>query len=287
MKIKIIRILSYLFNKAGLWKFHFFLHIAAQFNNTIAKPKILIIDGKKLFIHKKDDPVSNSLYFYSKHEPFEISLFQKLIKEGDVVVDVGAHIGYYTLIASGLVGKTGRVFSFEPDPNNLLRLQQCVTANKLSNVVIVNRAVSNENKGDNRMFMINHKEKCIQVESITLDKYFAKSKLPIDFIKMDIQGAEVKALQGMSDILRKNQDIILILEFWPYGYSHTGNNAKELLDLLEKYKFLFYHQGINEAANKLIPISTKTLLEDYRADNLSESTNILCIRNNSKITSLL
>lgn len=298
MKIKIIRILSYLFNKSGLWKSSIFLRIASKFNNAVSKPNVLIVNGKKLFIHKKDDPLSSSLYYYGNYEPFETSLFKKLIKSGDIVVDVGAHIGYYTLISSGLVGNTGKVFSFEPDPNNLVLLQRCVKVNRLANVTIVNKAVSNvnekinfylsnENKGDNRMFIENNREKKIQVDCTTLDAYFAKSNHKIDFIKMDIQGAEVKALQGMSKILRNNKDVILTIEFWPYGYSHAGSNTKELLDILMMNKFHLYNIGRNKASKKLVPISLENLLKNYHENNLKEMTNILCIRNSSRIVSLL
>ena len=293
------RCLSFLFNKSGLWKSRILLLIAAKFNNAVPRPNVLTVKGKKLFIHKADDPLSSSLYYYGKYEPFETSLFQKLIKKGNTVVDIGAHIGYYTLISSGLVGKTGQVFSFEPDPRNLVLLRRCITANKLTNVVIVNKAVSNvnkkinfylsnENKGDNKMFTQNRKDKCIQVESITLDSYFvAKSNYHIDLIKMDIQGAEVKALQGMSKILRNNNHVILILEFWPYGYMRGGNNAKELLDLLHLNNFLLYDIRRNEEAEKLIPISSDLLLYNYHANTYKEMTNILCIRDESIITSLV
>lgn len=298
MKIKIIRILSFLFNKSGLWKSRILLLIAAKFNNAVHRPNVLTVNGKKLFIHKIDDPLSSSIYYYGQYEPFETRLFQKLIKKGDIVVDVGAHIGYYTLISSTLVGKTGKVFSFEPDPSNLVLLKQCVAANKITNVVVVNNAVSNvnkkinfylsnENKGDNRMFTQNPKEKYIQVAGIILDDYFAKSNFHINFIKMDIQGAEVKALQGMPKILRNNRDVILAIEFWPYGYMHSGSNAKELLDLLNLNKFLLYNIGRNEETERLIPVSSDLLLRNYHANNYKEMTNILCIRNESRITSFL
>src|SRR3989344_6832323 len=146
MKIKIIKMLSFLFNKSGLWKFHLLLSLAGNFNNMVTKPVFLTVFGKKLFIHLKNDPLSTSLYYYGEYEPFETNLFQQLIKTGDCVLDIGAHIGYYTLLASGLVGKKGKVFSFEPDPNNLVLLRKNVMVNELSNVVIVNKAVSNVNK---------------------------------------------------------------------------------------------------------------------------------------------
>lgn len=297
VKLKIIKILSFLFNRSGLWKFHIFLSLAGNFNNKISKPLFINVFGKKLFTHPKDDPLSTSLYYYGDYEPFETDLFQNLIKKGDTVLDIGAHIGYYTLLSSGLVGRSGKVFSFEPDPDNLALLRKNVEVNNLTNVVIENVAVSDRNKrinfyrslqnrGDNRIFRENSREKCIKVDCITLDNYF-NSKFSVDFVKMDIQGAEVKALLGMPRTLKDNKDIILTFEFWPYGYHCAGNSAKELLDILDANRFLLFDIGRTEALNKIKMVSAEVLLKNYQAIDLRKMTNILCIRNNLRLGNLL
>lgn len=290
MKIRTIRILSFLFNASGLWVFPIFLRIAAKFNNTVPRPSSLTVHGKKLFIHQKQDTLSSSLYYYNKHEPFETSLFQNLINKGNIVVDIGAHIGYYSLLASTLVGKTGKVFAFEPDPSNLRLLHQNVTSNKLTNVRVIDKAVTNsckqlkfyisgDNKGDNRLFPYKHLDKSISIESITLDSHFPKSNNHIDFIKIDIQGAEVKALLGMPKILKNNPNIILMLEFWPYGFAQNSTSAVQLLDILSFNHFLLYDLGRNEDKQTLKSITSDFLLSHYNPKNLKAMTNILCVRN--------
>jgi FkbM family methyltransferase len=287
MKIRTIRILSFLFNVSCLWVFPVFLRIAAKFNNTVPKPSSLTVHGKKLFIHPKQDTLSSSLYYYGKYEPFETSLFQSLIKKGNIVVDIGAHIGYYSLLASNLVGKTGKVFAFEPDPGNIRLLRQNITSNKLTNVRVIGKAATNtnkwfkfyisgDNKGDNRLFPYNQADKCISVKGITLDSYFPISRNRIDLVKIDVQGGEVKVLQGMSKVLKTNPHIILMLEFWPYGFAQNGTSAKQLLDLLCFNHFLLYNLGRNEARQTLKSVTANFLLSHYNPKNLKAMTNILC-----------
>ena len=79
------------------------------------------------------------------YEPFITAFVKDMIKEGDIVIDIGAHIGYYTLLFSKLVGKTGKVFAFEAHPDNFTLLKQNVETNGYTNVVVENKAVSNYN----------------------------------------------------------------------------------------------------------------------------------------------
>ncbi|MFQ5574888.1 MAG: FkbM family methyltransferase [Terriglobia bacterium] len=142
------------------------------------------------------------------YEPLETELVQKEVVEGNVVLDLGAHIGYYTLIFARLVGSQGKVFAFEPGPDNFALLEKNVQVNRYRNVTLVQRAVSeaagrvrlylNEgNTADHRMYDSRDGRKHIEVETVRVDDYFAEYEGKIDFIKMDIQGAEGAALSGM------------------------------------------------------------------------------------------
>jgi protein-L-isoaspartate O-methyltransferase len=101
------------------------LHLLADYiYNAIPKQKFIIVNNQKICIHKSNDAVSKWLYIYNQWEPFETQIIQKLVKNGDTVVDLGAHIGYYTALASELVGKNGEVYSFEPEPKNFMLLKK-------------------------------------------------------------------------------------------------------------------------------------------------------------------
>ena len=86
------------------------------------------------------------------HEQFETEVFKKEIEKGDTVLDLGSHIGYYTLIAAELVGEKGKVFAFEPEPTNFVLLKKNIKINNYQNVIPVQKAVSNKN-GKGRLYL--------------------------------------------------------------------------------------------------------------------------------------
>jgi hypothetical protein len=114
------------------------------FNNFIVsrlKSTLAEVDGHKMFLDSRD---SLGLSIFSIHEPLETGLVKEKIKKGDVVLDIGANIGYYTLIFAKLVGEEGKVFAFEPEPTNFSLLEKNVEINGYKNVVLIQKAVSNE-----------------------------------------------------------------------------------------------------------------------------------------------
>jgi FkbM family methyltransferase len=148
----------------------------------------------------------------------EADMLARLIKPGDVVFDVGAHVGYYSMLASHIVGR-GRVFSFEPLPLNLKYLNQHVRANRLSNVEVIAAAVgraegwlsfdTGPGTGRGRLNAANESTMRVRVHSI--DELLRAGRLPRpNFIKMDIEGAEVDALRGAAGALRDCRPTILL-----------------------------------------------------------------------------
>ncbi|CEG11098.1 Methyltransferase FkbM (fragment) [groundwater metagenome] len=119
---------------------------------SILRPNIVVdVKGNKMYIDPKRDPVI-ALYDIGGYENAETQLFESRIKEGDVVLDIGANIGYYTLIAAKLVGVNGKVYAFEPDPTNFSFLKKSVEINNYKNVICEQKAVSNEN-GKVKLFL--------------------------------------------------------------------------------------------------------------------------------------
>ena len=188
---------------------------------------------KKIFdplLRKKDTwttPIVMNIYRFLYRRVINMGLFEPgthalikgILKKGMTFVDLGAHTGSYTLLASHLVSETGRVFAFEPAPGNFALLKANVKGR--NNVRLIEKAVSNQ-VGTTKLFLspydtITHSmydaqdgRQSIDVEVTTLDEFFRGEDCKIDLIKMDIEGAETSALEGMADIIREEESLKII-----------------------------------------------------------------------------
>ncbi len=238
----------------------------------------------KMFLNPDDPMVTKRLVEERTWEPNETHWFLKTVKQGDVVVDVGANVGYYTLIAGKLVGDSGKVYAFEPDPVAFGLLQRNVALNGLNNVVLEQKAVSNkagsirlflseENKGDHRIFESGEERRSIPIEAVALDDYFQGDTRKIDFVKVDTQGAEAAIIDGMEQLIRENEQITLVVEFWPHALKQFGRDSDEFLAKLESFAFHFFSLGIWGSPSPLrlvepAELSAKLTVENERFTNL-------------------
>lgn len=267
----------------------YFVRVVYRFvyNNLLSylKPKFIEVEGYKLFLNPKDQSVSDRLII-NNYEKLETEVIKKEVRVGDVVVDIGANIGYYTLILAKLVGENGKVIAFEPDPENFALLEKNVKINGCKNVISVQKAVSNktgklklylcaDNRGDHRIYDPHKDRQYIEIESIRLDDYFKNHGGKINLIKMDIQGAECAAFKGMSLILENNKNIKIITEFEPSLLRKFGAVPEDYLKLLMKFDFKLYN--INEQKKKIEPVDIVKLLEIYKPEK-ENYTNLLCVR---------
>jgi FkbM family methyltransferase len=159
-----------------------------------------------------------------------------------VVVDVGAHIGYFALLAAQLVGERGRVFAFEPMPTTYQLLTMNIKANGLKNIIPIQKAVWNKSgtatftiRPDSlgESFLGDHGYgKRTEVETICLDDFLADFGSRVDFIKMDIEGAEFTALGGMKNILAVNPRLTMITELNPAALRAMGASRQAYLGKL-------------------------------------------------------
>lgn len=241
------------------------------------------VHGHTMFLDSKD---SLGLSVYGAYEPFETEFVAGLIQKGDVVLDLGANIGYYTLIFARLVGEEGKVFAFEPDPDNFALLTKNVTANGYRNVTPVQKAVSNEtrkvrlylcedNKADHRIYASDQGRESIEIEAIRLDDYFEDYEGKIDFIKIDVQGAEGGALEGMQCLLRRNENLKMITEFWPFGLNRFGIEPEDYLRRLLEYGFNI--EQLDEHRRRTQPANVAELLATYTPEK-ENFTNLFCTR---------
>jgi len=242
----------------------------------------------KMFLHPND---AYRLSIYGIHGAHDLRIFKDNVKDGDNVVDLGANIGYFTLILAKLVGPAGHVFAFEPDPRNLVLLKKNVEYNNYKNVTIIPKAVSNVNDkctlyvgqksfGQNTIYKPekrkNQKFLVIESETIRLDDFFKMNNLldKISFMKMDIEGAEFLALDGMKEILKLNQNIKIFTEVDPHYLEDAGTSYEQFIDLLTENKFTL---SISDNRNETLTRVNSSQLGKILNDNAGPM-NILCVR---------
>ena len=254
---------------------------------TTTPEPIALVHGHRLRLHDPavDRWISAPLSRGQLYEPFETDLLLGQLHSGDVVLDVGANLGYYTLLFARRVGHTGKVFAFEPDPDNFSLLQANIARNGYDNVILVRKAASDlsgtaqlyrsaDNQGDHRLYDTDGKRPSVAVESITLDEFFADYSGPIHLVKIDIQGTESAALDGMVGLLRRCGPVTLATEFWPLGLRRAGSSAERYLAQLTKLGLRLYH--INEPRRTVVAIEVQRLLHDLPEEE-EAFTNLLCL----------
>jgi len=210
------------------------------------------IDDHPFTVDLRDKIVSFMILFYREYDVEEATVLRRLIRPGDRVVDVGAHIGYYSVLLGLGTGTGGRVLSLEPHPDNNACLARNVADNALEGVVRIERVAagaasgeatlfeSGRNRGDNRMYSSDDlPTRSFSVPVRAVDDLVADWDR-VDLIKMDIQGFEPAAILGMRETLSRNAGIILLTEFWPYGIKQAGSEPQAMLETLLSFDFELY-----------------------------------------------
>ena len=169
-------------------------------------------------------------------EPNTTKMVKDKIKEGMTVVDIGASIGYFTLLLSRCVGKTGKVYSFEPTPNQFPYLTENIRVNGYSDRVKTFNIAAWDNKDGVKMPPIDKKWDC---PSIPVDEVLKDTK--IDFIKIDVDGLEAHVLRGLDRTFNLNPDLQIMFEYYPRCLIECGEDPKEIMKMVDKY---FTHEII-------------------------------------------
>lgn len=235
----------------------------------------------KMFLNVTDVGLSHMLLLDGEYEKNETKFLKKIIKKGFNFVDVGSNFGYYSLLASNIVGKGGKVFSFEPDPYNFSVLQRNIATNHLDNVLCINKAVGEKSErinfyidADNlgrHNLISNWSKNVLTVDKISLDSFFPKG-FKIDMVKIDIEGGEELAILGMKKIIQTNSSIKLLIEFFPERIKQNNLKPNSLKLLINSLGFSIYK--ISDQG--LIKINFKDVLE--RTKGKGELMNILLQR---------
>lgn len=186
---------------------------------------------------------------FQNFEPLSVAKMRASLEEGQVCIDVGANFGYYSLVASGIVGPSGQVYAFEPSPKTLEILHLNTKAN--DNISVVDMAVSDAS-GEIRFFHTDdyvnsgsvpsppfkqpNEVEEITVQAVSLDEHFPDD-FEINFLKIDIQGDDLKAIEGARGIIRRSQSIKILVEWAPTWMKNAGIETEELTNLLTELGF--------------------------------------------------
>jgi len=216
----------------------------AYLGNNKAVCRVL---GKyKIYVDTRDIGITPHLVMDGFWETWLTQSISRIIKPGDICIDIGANYGYYSLLMSTLTGKGGRTIAVEPNPYvfGLLEATSSVHSSCIEPVQVALSNVSGHTTliipdnfyGDASIVQRKDKPRVarsrVDVKTQTLDELAIELELPrIDLIKMDVEGAEPRVFSGMTEIMAKNRELRIMVEYSPYLY----DDAKHFTE------FLFHH----------------------------------------------
>jgi len=232
-----------------------------------------------------DEPDSLMLSVAREFEPGETRFFKETLRPGQVVLDVGANIGYFTLLFAQQVGPRGHVYAVEPEPRNFELLRRNISLNGFANVTAIQRAawhepstlmlyLNEDNRGDHRSYPSEESRVGVSIPAAPIDDLLGQLPRPVDVVKIDIQGAEYNAVRGMRNLLARNYDVQVLTEFWPGGLRRCGSDPERYLSFFRDLGFHFF--TLHDSAS-VEPATLQDILASHDLDG-DGFTNILCKR---------
>jgi FkbM family methyltransferase len=242
-------------------------HLRRAWLRVIPGVPVLLRCQPGLWWIAREDGVSEEL-FTGTFELNERRFVERFVKPGMIVLDVGAHAGYYTLLTSKLVGRSGRVFAFEPSPRERQRLLQHLRLNRCRNVTVERVALS-DRRGDGELFVFDRATGCnsfhpgdtrgahrVTVPVTTLDELFAAGVFTtVDVVKMDIEGAELSALRGAERIFRDVRPALLC-EVHDKRTAPWGYRARDIIDVVAAWGYRWYSIEDRGSVSPISPDAT-------------------------------
>jgi len=198
-----------------------------------------------------NDDVGRAIYYRGNYEPTETQYLRQVIREHDICVDVGANIGYYSTLMASLAHQ-GQIHAFEPDPTSYAMLQLNVRLNRLSNVVLNQKALG-EQSGEVPFVLASDRafsglmdtgrkpvERITNVTLTTLDQYLRETGLErIDFLKADVEGAEGAVVRGARGIFESpdKRPRLVMLELYEPNQYRFGDNIDRIVSFMREMKY--------------------------------------------------
>ncbi len=251
---------------------------------ALRQPREVELDGDVFRVVPRDFGVTLELQATGGYENASRRFCLGYLEPGMTFIDIGAHVGLFSVPAARRVGVDGRVVAFEPDPDNRSMLEENIRRNGVEHVQVRSEALCDEdgrlpfhrsafNSGDHQLFHSGRGRTGREVPVARLDSIMDGLGGPVHLIKMDVQGAEAKVLAGMQAVLDANHDLALVVELSPWMLRELGDDPLAMLRSLEAQGFEL--ATIEESTGLIEPGDAPSVL-DRCAD--ASYLNVQCLR---------
>ena len=245
--------------------------------------------GGRVYVSDADQgSVARALRNKGRYEKDWTAWMRANITAGMHALDIGANVGYYTVLLASLVGPEGRVIACEPDPGNAALLRRSVAENQFSQVHVVEAAVTDaEGRATLHQDAAWHgvhslaRENCVnaggaqvEVATTTVDALLSGAGHGADFVKIDAQGAEAGILRTASRLLTQARAQVL-MELWPFGVARLGGT---LADVIHPFLDHGFSAWTLDASRQLVAIDRATIEERSAALGQWSSFNLLWMK---------
>jgi len=253
---------------------------------------LALLEGRlPIYLDTRGTDVAPHIMMFGIWEQNYTRLFQRLVQPGDTVLDLGAQLGVYTLLACASAGPSGRVHGFEPNPRFASLLQRSLAVNGFAGFATAHNLAVGAAEGRTELFFNweyaggghlattsvpapsgGERASC---RVVALDELFPDPDFTVDVVKMDIEGSETFALQGMQNLLRRSPQVRVMFEFAPGMLAGHGSSAADLIGLFAGLGFRFWEIA---ADSSLLPVAAAELAEQREG-----VVNILASREDPKV----
>lgn len=202
------------------------MKLASALGLTKGVETVSVFDGDLRIKLRLDEWIQKQIYFFGEYilEDTYVKFWNSLLRKGDIVFDIGANIGYYSMLAAKRISPEGRVYSFEPVSSTFACLKENAGMNNFENIILTNAGVS-DTKGTTKIYVAditntgtsslamqgNFSGVTEEVFIITIDEFAEENRTSrADIIKIDVEGCEYNALKGMKKLLESYKPLVLI-----------------------------------------------------------------------------
>jgi len=215
--------------------------------------------------------VQKAIFCFHYFEPEDVAVFRTFIKPNSIVLDVGANIGQYALLASKLMGETGQVYAFEPSPEVYPKLQHHVQLNEFSNIEVITCAVAAKS-GSMEFYPANEQGNqgvgslipaddyraqirstaSIDVDVVSLDAFCESRDIThVDMLKIDVEGFDLEVLKGAEALMKNNPNLVIMSEVEPINLAQLGATAADFYGFMKERGFHAWYAERNGKLKRL------------------------------------
>ena len=248
-----------LFNRGiGTMLKYLFKRVLYEFRKKLLKQHFVEINvhNYRLIVDLNDPGISRTLIHFGTREKDHIYILNKELSSGNVIIDLGANIGYYALMEANIVGNDGYVYAIEPSPSNVDLLRKNISLNNYNDIVEVFQMGASNKTGKEKFYT----SEMSNLGTFSPTRYYGKSRMtkssptistktttipdfivdkkPIDFMRMDIEGYEVEVFEGMMPMLEnKSFSPKILFETHRPKYDDTHHSMRKTLIKMFKYGY--------------------------------------------------